>query len=160
MCTWLIIKSLKCGIALATLFETLIVIPLSHNHNPEKHEADKNTLSIRQKLNRILQIDQPGSMGNKSDLTNSEIMIPKVIVRPNPFFTSITLDVTCVQGKHVIVRMFDEEEKIVKMFSWFLVKGINITNIGEVELLPSGVYALDIVDLEGDILYSTQIAKG
>jgi hypothetical protein len=86
-------------------------------------------------------------------------MIPKVIVRPNPFFTSMTLDVTCSQGKHVIVRMFNDEEKIVKMFSWFLVKGINITNIGEVDLLPHGNYSLDIIDLEGEILYSTQLAK-
>jgi hypothetical protein len=136
------------------------VIPLSHNHNPEKHKADNSTPSIRQKLNRILQIDQNGSIGDPSDISNNEIMIPKVIVRPNPFFTSITLDVTCAQGKHVIVRMFDEDEKIVKMFSWFLVKGINITNIGEVNLLPSGTYALDIVDLEGDVLYNTRLTKG
>jgi hypothetical protein len=137
------------------------VIPLSHNHNSEKHKADNSSHSIRQKLNRILQIDQNGSIGDSSsDISNNEIMIPKVIVRPNPFFTSITLDVTCAQGKHVIVRMFDEDEKIVKMFSWFLVKGINITNIGEVNLLPSGNYALDIVDLEGDVLYNTQLVKG
>lgn len=152
---------LKCGIALASLIQTiLIVIPLSQNQ-PEKHQADKGNLSIRQKLNRILEIDQPGTVGNAtSAFSNSEIMIPNVIVRPNPFFTSITLDVTCLQGKHVIVRMFDEDEKIVKMFSWFLVKGINITNIGEVSLLPTGNYSLDIVDLEGDVLYSTLIAKG
>jgi hypothetical protein len=140
------------------------VIPLSHNHNTnaEKHKAEKNAVSMRQKLNRILQIDQTGPSENHgtSEVPNSEIMIPKVVVRPNPFFTSITLDVTCVQGKHVIVRMFDEDDKIVKMFSWFLVKGINITNISEVEFLPSGVYSLDIVDLEGDVLYSTQISKG
>ena len=86
-------------------------------------------------------------------------MIPKVIVRPNPFFTSITLDVTCSQGRHVIVRMFNDEEKIVKMFSWFLVKGINITNIGEVDLLPRGNYSLDIIDLEGDVLFTTHLAK-
>jgi hypothetical protein len=99
-------------------------------------------------------------MGNAAtEISNSATMIPKVIVRPNPFFTSITIDVTCVQGKHVIVRMFDEDDKIVKMFSWFLVKGINITNIGEVEFLPSGSYALDIVDLEGDVLYSTELVK-
>jgi hypothetical protein len=136
------------------------VIPLSHNHNSEKHKADNSTPSIRQRLNRILQIDQNGPIGEPSDISNNEIMIPKVIVRPNPFFTSITLDVTCAQGKHVIVRMFDEEEKIVKMFSWFLVKGINITNIGEVNVLPSGTYGLDIVDLEGDVLYNTQLVKG
>lgn len=117
---------------------------------------------MRQKLNRLLQIDQAGPNGNEtsSEVQKSEIMIPKVVVRPNPFFTSITLDVTCAQGKHVIVRMFDEDDKIVKMFSWFLVKGINITNISEVEFLPTGVYSLDIVDLEGDVLYSTQISKG
>jgi hypothetical protein len=56
--------------------------------------------------------------------------------------------------------MFDEDEKIVKMFSWFLVKGINITNIGEVSLLPMGNYSIDIVDLEGDVIYSTLISKG
>lgn len=117
---------------------------------------------MRQKLNRILQIDQTGSGGSDgtSKVPNPENMIPKVVVRPNPFFTSITLDVTCAQGKHVIVRMFDEDDKIVKMFSWFLVKGINITNISEVEFLPAGVYSLDIVDLEGDVLYSTHISKG
>lgn len=117
---------------------------------------------MRQKLSRILQIDQTAQSEHhgSSEALNSEIMIPKVVVRPNPFFTSITLDVTCVIGKHVIVRMFDEDDKIVKMFSWFLVKGINITNISEVEFLPTGVYSLDIVDLEGDVLYSTNISKG
>lgn len=145
-----------------TYFKPLLVTPLSHNHNTEKHKAEKNAVSMRQKLNRILQIDQTAQNDSRgpSEAPNSEIMIPKVVVRPNPFFTSITLDVTCVQGKHVIVRMFDEDDKIVKMFSWFLVKGINITNISEVEFLPTGVYSLDIVDLEGDILYSTNISKG
>jgi hypothetical protein len=145
-----------------TYFKPLFVTPLSHNHNTEKHKAEKNAVSMRQKLSRILQIDQTAQSENhgSSEPPNSEIMIPKVVVRPNPFFTSITLDVTCVLGKHVIVRMFDEDDKIVKMFSWFLVKGINITNISEVEFLPTGVYSLDIVDLEGDILYSTHISKG
>lgn len=132
-------------------------MPLITNNHPEKHQ--QQNISIRQKLNRILQIDQPGIDNTTSDTSNAATMIPKVIVRPNPFFTSITLDVTCSQGKHVIVRMFNEDDKIVKMFSWFLVKGINITNIGEVEALPLGNYSLDIIDLEGDILYSAQLHK-
>ena len=145
-----------------TIIKPLLVIPLSHNHNQEKQKAEKNAVLMRQKLSRILQIDQTAQSENhgSSEALNSEIMIPKVVVRPNPFFTSITLDVTCVIGKHVIVRMFDEDDRIVKMFSWFLVKGINITNISEVEFLPTGVYSLDIVDLEGDVLYSTNISKG
>jgi hypothetical protein len=144
-----------------SLTKPLFVIPLSHNHNTEKHQAEKGSVSsIRQKLSRLLQLDQPVTTGDTAaQIPNAAIMMLKVIVRPNPFFTSITIDVTCVQGKHVIVRMFDDDEKIVKMFSWFLVKGINITNIGEVEFLPSGSYALDIVDLEGDVLYSTHLTK-
>jgi len=144
----------------AYLNHWIFVIPLSQNQNTDKPQAEKGTLSMQQKLNRLLQIDQAGAPGNITpDNSNSATMIPKVIVRPNPFFTSITIDVTCVQGKHVIVRMFDEDEKIVKMFSWFLVTGINITNIGEVEFLPSGTYTLDIVDLEGDVLYTTELLK-
>ena len=135
----------------------IFVKPLTSNHNREKHHLSTNALSIRQKLNRILQIDQTGV--DNTPESNPDIMIPKVIVRPNPFFTSITLDVTCSLGRHVIVRMFNDEEKIVKMFSWFLVKGINITNIGEVEVLPRGNYSLDIIDLEGDVLFTTQLAK-
>jgi hypothetical protein len=139
--------------------ENDLVKPLITNHDLEKHHLSTNAVLIRQKLNRILQIDQTGVDNATPDTSNPDTMIPKVIVRPNPFFTSITLDVTCSQGKHVIVRMFNDEEKIVKMFSWFLVKGINITNIGEVDLLPHGSYSLDIIDLEGEILYATQLAK-
>ena len=90
---------------------------------------------MRQKLNRILQIEQHGVYNPSTAMANEETLLLKVVARPNPFFTSITMDVTCTQGKHVIVRMFNDEEKIVKMFSWFLVKGINITNIGEVQQL-------------------------
>jgi hypothetical protein len=133
-------------------------MPLTSNQTPEKHFADNS--SIRQRLNRILQMDQAHVDNAPADNSNAATMIPKVIVRPNPFFTSITLDVTASAGKHVIVRMFNEEEKIVKMFSWFLVKGINITNIGETEMLPIGNYSLDFIDLEGEILYSTQLTKG
>jgi hypothetical protein len=133
-------------------------MPLTSNQATPKNFPGET--SIRRRLNRILQMDQTNVENPTSDPSNAAIMIPKVIVRPNPFFTSITLDVTCSAGKHVIVRMFNEEEKIVKMFSWFLVKGINITNIGETEMLPPGSYSLDIIDLEGEILYSTQLSKG
>ena len=105
-------------------------------------------------------MDQAYVESTTTEIPNADIMIPKVTIRPNPFFTSITIDVTASVGKHVIVRMFNDEEKIVKMFSWFLVKGINITNIGETDMLPLGNYSLDIIDLEGEILYSTQVIKG
>ena len=134
--------------------------PLSTNHKSEEHDVVNTKLSIRQKLNRILQVDQAVQTNEPSaGNTNIGFMITKVVARPNPFFTSITLDVACIQSKHIIVRMFDEDERIIKMFSWFLVKGINVTTISEVGALTAGAYSLDIVDLDGDLLYTTQLTK-
>jgi hypothetical protein len=136
------------------------VKPLTNNTQPERTGSGTVRSSIHQKLNRILHIDQPGDLVNPHfETENNGAMITKVVCRPNPFHTSITLDVTCGQSKHVIVRMFDDHERIIKMFSWFLVKGINVTTMNEVSGLVAGTYLLDIVDLEGDLLYNTKINK-
>lgn len=86
-------------------------------------------------------------------------MITKVTAKPNPFSTTITLDVMCDQNRHVIVRMFDEEGKIVKMFGWYLVKGTNVTAINELRHISDGSFILDIVDHDGNTLFSTTITK-
>lgn len=86
-------------------------------------------------------------------------MITKVTAKPNPFSTTITLDVMCDQNRHVIVRMFDEEGKIVKMFGWYLVKGTNVTAINELRHINDGSFILDIVDHDGNTLFSTTITK-
>lgn len=87
------------------------------------------------------------------------VMITKVTARPNPFFTSITLDVVCEQSKHTIVRMFDMDNRIVKMFSWYLVKGTNVTTINELNSLGGGTYFVDIIDSEAKVLYATKLRK-
>ena len=126
----------------------------------EEHATGKSRLSIRQKLQRILQVDQPDPLvSSQTGVLNKSDMITKVTTRPNPFYTSITLDVTCAQSKHVIVRMFDGEDRILKMFSWFLVKGINVTAINDVKELLTGTYCLDIIDLDGDVLYTAKLVK-
>lgn len=86
-------------------------------------------------------------------------MITKVTARPNPFSTVITLDVICDYSRHVIVRMFDEDGKIIKMFSWYLVKGTNVTAINDLRSIGSGTYVIDIIDNEGSVLYSTAVKK-
>jgi hypothetical protein len=86
-------------------------------------------------------------------------MITKVTARPNPFFTSITLDVVCEQSRHTIVRMFDMNDRIVKMFSWYLVKGTNVTTINELNSLSGGTYFVDLIDSEAKVLYATHLRK-
>ena len=89
----------------------------------------------------------------------TNLMITKVTARPNPFFTSITLDVVCQQSKHTIVRMFDMDNRIVKMFGWYLVKGTNVTTINELNSLSGGTYFVDLIDSEAKVLYSTHLRK-
>ncbi|HTE23994.1 hypothetical protein [Flavitalea sp.] len=86
-------------------------------------------------------------------------MITKVTARPNPFFTSITLDVVCEQSRHAIVRMFDMNNRIVKMFGWYLVKGTNVTTINELNSLSGGTYFVDLIDSEAKVLYATRLRK-
>ena len=83
----------------------------------------------------------------------------KVTTRPNPFLTSVTLDVTCDQNKHIIVRMCDEGGRIIKMLSWYVMKGSNVTSINELNILNNGQYFLDIIDTEGTVLFNTMLSK-
>lgn len=106
-------------------------------------------------LNRILQADVVGV----SESVNKNTMITKVTVHPNPFHTVLTLDVSCESNRNIIVRMFSEEGKIVKMFSWYLVKGTNVTAINELGNLSNGLFLIDIINNEGTVLFSSKITK-
>ncbi len=90
---------------------------------------------------------------------NKNTMITKVTVRPNPFHTVLTLDVSCESNTNIIVRMFSQEGRIVKMFSWYLVKGTNVTAINELGNLTNGLYVIDIIDQEGKVLFATKHSK-
>lgn len=86
-------------------------------------------------------------------------MITKVVARPNPFYTSVTLEVACEHSRHTIVRMTDADGKIVKLFSWYLVRGSNVTTITEMGAMQAGGYVIDILDNEGNSLFNTALTK-
>jgi hypothetical protein len=89
----------------------------------------------------------------------TETLFTKVNLRPNPFSTVVTLEVTSGQNKQVIVRMTSEEGQIFKLFSWYLLKGTNVTTITELTPLHAGGYILDILDNNGALLYSVDLKK-
>ena len=110
-------------------------------------------------LNRILKTDEQSDVSTDPLPVKTNIMITKVTVRPNPFYTVLTLDVYCESNKNIIVRMFNADGRIVKMFSWYLVKGTNVTAINELGNLENGLFLLDIIDNEGSVLFSTRLTK-
>lgn len=83
----------------------------------------------------------------------------KVNMRPNPFFTALTLEVSSSQNKQVIVRLMSPEGQIMKLFGWYLLKGTNVTTINELGSLRGGEYQLDIMDNIGGLLYSGPLKK-
>ncbi len=110
--------------------------------------------------NRISQTgkeEQVGVIETPPIKTNK--MITKVTVRPNPFYTVLTIDVTCNSNRNIIVRMFNEGGRIVKMFSWYLMKGTNVTAINDLGVLGNGKYLLDIIDNQGTVLFSVDLTK-
>jgi hypothetical protein len=116
--------------------------------------------AIAETLQRIIQSNKYDSMHtSEPHVENPKYMITKVTVKPNPFSTTITLDISCNQSRHVIVRMFDEDGRIVKMLSWYLVKGTNVTSISELKNLNTGSYLIDVIDHEGKVLHSTEARK-
>lgn len=125
----------------------------------EDQQAQKNGTEVPEAFRRIIQFvgNTEGAATNPNNKPNE--MSLKVTTRPNPFVTSVTLDVTCDQNKHIIVRMFDEAGKIIKMLSWYVMKGSNVTSINELNILRSGNYFLDIIDTEGTVLFNTKLSK-
>lgn len=134
--------------------------PVKHNiNNSGSSEKAAQQSAIQRQLSRLIQANADIEPEASNNVEKNNIVITKVQVRPNPFFTAITLDVTSEQSRHTIVRMYDREGHIVKMFSWFLVRGTNVTSIQEVNLLMEGTYHLDMIDNEGKLLYSTNVTK-
>ena len=125
----------------------------------EDQQAQKKGTQVPEAFRRITRF-----VGNTEGVASTPNNKPnemslKVTTRPNPFFTSVTLDVTCDQNKHIIVRMFDEAGKIIKMLSWYVMKGSNVTSINELNILNTGHYFLDIIDTEGTVLFNTKLSK-
>lgn len=125
----------------------------------DDQQTQKQNSQIPKAFRRILQFAANTEVTGSTLNPKPNEMSLKVTTKPNPFFTSITLDVTCDQNKHIIVRMFDEAGKIIKMLSWYVMKGSNVTSINELKSLNSGHYYLDIIDSEGSILFNTMLSK-
>jgi hypothetical protein len=45
------------------------------------------------------------------------------------------------------------------MFGWYLMKGTNITAINDLSALEQGDYFIDIIDQEGNVLFTTPVQK-
>jgi hypothetical protein len=78
---------------------------------------------------------------------------------PNPFSDSLSFEVDIDSNISTIVRIFDEEGKIIKLLSWNLKKGINKTTLTDLESLIPGEFTMEIKDMKGNTMFSTKLTK-
>jgi hypothetical protein len=100
---------------------------------------------------------------NETTATNLEIKVPdafkKLSSKMHDTRPSSNSETRNPHSKHVIVRMTQVNGKIIRMFGWYLMKGTNITSINELSALEQGDYFIDIIDQEGNILFTTPVQK-
>jgi hypothetical protein len=82
-----------------------------------------------------------------------------VATRPNPFISSLTLEISATEDQPGVIRMIDTTGKIISLFLWKLKKGVNISNINNLNKLGNGMYLLDVLDEKGHILCRTKVVK-
>jgi hypothetical protein len=82
-----------------------------------------------------------------------------ITTRPNPFISSLTLEISASEDQPGVVRMIDTKGEIISLFLWKLKKGVNISNINNLNKLSNGMYLLDVMDEKGHILCRTKVVK-
>lgn len=84
----------------------------------------------------------------------------EISVYPNPFDSSITIEVICMEQEDYILLLADlKNSKIIRMLGAGLGKGLNTIPLGNLSSLQSGPYQLDIKNSNGDLIYKTQLIK-
>jgi hypothetical protein len=73
-------------------------------------------------------------------------------------YSFLTLHVFSDANRYVVVRLFNEEIRMVKTFSWYVWKGENNKVINQEGQLDDKWVLLDIVDFEGCVLFSSRIS--
>lgn len=63
-------------------------------------------------------------------------------------------------NRYVVVRLFNEEIKMVKTFSWYVWKGENNKVVNQDGTFEEKWVLLDVIDFEGSVLFSSRIISG
>jgi len=90
---------------------------------------------------------------------NPTVMTTQISVFPNPFVSSLSFEVMIPTNEATIVRMMDENHKIIKLLRWSLKRGTNKTTLDDLHSLPAGDYFVDIKNMEGEALFTTKLIK-
>jgi len=57
------------------------------------------------------------------------------------------------------VRLYDRHGHFIRIISWEMAKGRNVTMLRDLDELENGTYILDVVNATGETLYKLDLVK-
>jgi hypothetical protein len=124
--------------------------------------TDKN-IALGNLFYRLKEVDIDGKYLYSSVVTmkavSAAIASVKVSAYPNPFISSVGLELTDNNNETVFVRMMDQQGKMIKQQSWNVKKGFNSTSFTDLQRLPSGIYFMSISNASGESIYTAKLLK-
>jgi uncharacterized protein Veg len=78
---------------------------------------------------------------------------------PNPFVNQVQIDVNSDTKQKVSITFTDISGRKLLQKTWAVVKGNNSIVLPQLQLLPAGMYMLNICTEEGNSLYKTKLVK-
>ncbi len=80
-------------------------------------------------------------------------------VRPAIVKDRLNIEMVMEYNQQVVLRMVNDEEKVVRMIGWYLLRGTNATAMFDLENLESGHYRIDVLDADGNRIQMASIQK-
>jgi len=145
-------------------WNTIATIKAAGNSNSSSYYnyTDKN-IAQGTILYRLKEVDIDGKYLYSSVVTmkavSAAIASVKVSAYPNPFVSSVGLELTGNNNETVFVRMMDQQGKTIKQQSWNVQKGFNSTSFTDLQHLPSGIYFMSISNTNGESIYTGKLLK-
>ena len=72
-------------------------------------------------------------------------------------YSFLNLHIFSDSNRYVIVRLFNEEIKMVKTFNWYVWKGENNKVVNQDGTFDEKWVLLDVVDFDGSVLFCSKI---
>jgi len=91
-------------------------------------------------------------------LFHKRIMIASLTLSSYLTYSFLNLHILSDANRYIIVRLVNEEIKLVKSFSWYVLRGENNKVIDSEGCTDERWHVLDITDFEGKTLFSTRIS--
>lgn len=80
-------------------------------------------------------------------------------VYPNPFFSSLSVEVTSDVDSQVIFRLYNQAGNLIKMSYWKLLKGNNKIMLDSLQNLSTGLYTVEIKSENNHVLHKFELVK-